>query len=404
MQFESWWHRLQEEIEHVDSKDQCAAPRFNVFQVLRIERREVVTHSRFLASLLDPSGTHGQGKLFLRAFLGHPDLAGFCAGAEAKTWTVAVEESHGEHGRFDMVLRCPEMRLVIVIENKVDAVEREKQCSDYADWIEDVAKPHGWNGLLIYLTPDCRAAESMHGRDGEYVRLGYEEVADRLDSALHDEVPGRLETVVRQYTQTARVIVPGGGERFRVMKDDELIHFLSRPENLGAAFRVAQVMDSLRKELLRQFFQGVLAGVREEYPDFEQRWEEHEPDTTPSDPMLCLYQRKRVDQLGVAAQFWRDQLFTGLCWRDPRSPDDYLPAAAEPARDRAAAVLGDPEEPSDYWLAHTTENMTVEHACTSAASKDEQAEALGRKLASLMRATEAQMRQANDALVGVGEP
>ncbi len=36
------------------------APRFNIFRILRIQRREVKLHSRFLAELLDPLGSHSQ--------------------------------------------------------------------------------------------------------------------------------------------------------------------------------------------------------------------------------------------------------------------------------------------------------------------------------------------------------
>jgi hypothetical protein len=48
------------------------APRFNIFRALRIERRETKLHSRFLAELLDPRGSHNQGVLFLSGFLEAP--------------------------------------------------------------------------------------------------------------------------------------------------------------------------------------------------------------------------------------------------------------------------------------------------------------------------------------------
>ena len=41
--------------------------RFNIFDALRIVDREV-KHSDFLAWLLDPNESHGQGGLFLRRF------------------------------------------------------------------------------------------------------------------------------------------------------------------------------------------------------------------------------------------------------------------------------------------------------------------------------------------------
>lgn len=42
---------------------------FNIFRLLKLDRKEVGTHSMFLAELLNAKGTHGQGDTFLRIFL-----------------------------------------------------------------------------------------------------------------------------------------------------------------------------------------------------------------------------------------------------------------------------------------------------------------------------------------------
>src|SRR5438874_6475132 len=44
------------------------APHFNLFEALRITRKEQC-QSRFLAFLLDPAESHAQGDMFLRTFL-----------------------------------------------------------------------------------------------------------------------------------------------------------------------------------------------------------------------------------------------------------------------------------------------------------------------------------------------
>jgi PD-(D/E)XK nuclease superfamily len=43
------------------------APDLNVFNILRVADQEFA-HSNFIAELLDPQGTHGQGTLFLDHF------------------------------------------------------------------------------------------------------------------------------------------------------------------------------------------------------------------------------------------------------------------------------------------------------------------------------------------------
>src|SRR5690606_1578346 len=42
---------------------------FNIFSLLQVETDEVRTHSRFIAELLNPNGTHNQGDVFLKKFL-----------------------------------------------------------------------------------------------------------------------------------------------------------------------------------------------------------------------------------------------------------------------------------------------------------------------------------------------
>jgi hypothetical protein len=85
--------RIQNLLSTVSSQHQrqrhsqsSSAPDFNLFSILKVEGAEVSTHSAFLANLLDPSGTHAQGDLFLRAFLreiGSAELASY------EDWTVS---------------------------------------------------------------------------------------------------------------------------------------------------------------------------------------------------------------------------------------------------------------------------------------------------------------------------
>src|SRR5438132_6901124 len=53
----------------------CIAPDFNIFRVLRLGRKEVITHSPILAHLLDATASHAQKTVFLRAFLDRPSVA-----------------------------------------------------------------------------------------------------------------------------------------------------------------------------------------------------------------------------------------------------------------------------------------------------------------------------------------
>ena len=50
---------------------------FNIFSILRHEDDEVNLHSRFIAELLDPQGTHGMGMAFLERWLLQAGLGTF---------------------------------------------------------------------------------------------------------------------------------------------------------------------------------------------------------------------------------------------------------------------------------------------------------------------------------------
>lgn len=53
-----------EEIERITGE------KFNVFTILAKSTDEIA-HSKFIANLLNPKGTHGQGDLYLRLFIDH---------------------------------------------------------------------------------------------------------------------------------------------------------------------------------------------------------------------------------------------------------------------------------------------------------------------------------------------
>jgi len=136
------------------------APRFNIFRILRIQRREVKLHSRFLAELLDPLGSHSQRDKLLSLFweiAGDSGLRRPTEWPEPSDWAVTTEEVVTE-GRLDIVVRC--RGFVTVIENKVDAGEQDEQLGRYADWLEKQKAEYPEQNL-IFLTPDGRPPDTI---------------------------------------------------------------------------------------------------------------------------------------------------------------------------------------------------------------------------------------------------
>jgi len=126
---------------------------FNIFNFLaQFLGLGETLHSRLIADLLNPNGTHGQGMAFLGSLL---DLLGVDRQPDEK-WIVTAEL-----GRIDILLRRSNPLAIIIIENKSNrAVDQPNQLYRY--WHNEI---HLWrqreprvtldhNFHILYLTPD----------------------------------------------------------------------------------------------------------------------------------------------------------------------------------------------------------------------------------------------------------
>lgn len=147
--------------------------RFNVFDALGVIRTEI-RHSNFLAWLLDPSESHGQGTLFLRAVLmdllwnSDPSQRPFSPveldGAEMMGVEVRREWNH-----IDLLITCEAPQLVIAIENKIDSGEHSNQLQRYEDTIAtEFANVPKSRRMFVFLTTDGEEAS-----DEDWVSYSY---------------------------------------------------------------------------------------------------------------------------------------------------------------------------------------------------------------------------------------
>jgi hypothetical protein len=164
---------------------------FNIFDVLNVREYEI-RHTRFLAHLLDPCGTHGLGSTFLRSFLLQVsaqvasdervglldevhklDLELARVMAEISLTTNMQDEaveisdekpgnkrkSSGQ-GRLDILLQIPrrgQADIAIAIENKINARESNGQLERYKDWVTNRFND---NVVLLYLTVNEEEVDS----------------------------------------------------------------------------------------------------------------------------------------------------------------------------------------------------------------------------------------------------
>ena len=174
--------------------DRHLARRFNVFRYLRDDELGL---SRIIADLLDPTGEHGQGTIFLEAML---ELLGVAPEAgdsvrsgrdvpggrtAAPTWRErfarlrstagdkirVVLERGGLPGRrrIDITVDIPtdDGMFCLAFENKPYADDQHGQCSDYLKFLDRV---YSGRFLLVYLPPRYRLPDkcSLSPADHEH--------------------------------------------------------------------------------------------------------------------------------------------------------------------------------------------------------------------------------------------
>lgn len=157
--------------ESYERLSRAAGENFNLFTILGLETKEVTTHSRFIAELLNPMGSHGRGEKFLELFLHVVGIKDF----DAKGARVEVERSFPPvevdgaltSGRIDIYIEYNGK--VIMIENKVWAYEQVDQLRKY--------KAANRNGILFFLTLNGELSYQDDHEDinGKYDCISYRE-------------------------------------------------------------------------------------------------------------------------------------------------------------------------------------------------------------------------------------
>lgn len=191
--------RNNEELDQLEA----LAEVFNAFEVLGIVRREL-RHSDFLAYLLDPQENHGLGDAFVKRLLKRacprkPVDESTISAIELDTMDFDHLEVKREWNNIDILVEV-DQRLIVIIENKIDASEHSDQLQRYR---EQAAREYvGWKTLCIYL--------SIYGElptDDSFVPIDYGSLVETLESVLKSPIVSpspEARSLISQYCQTVR--------------------------------------------------------------------------------------------------------------------------------------------------------------------------------------------------------
>ncbi|UCD38349.1 MAG: PD-(D/E)XK nuclease family protein [Fidelibacterota bacterium] len=195
-------------LAEAQEKERLHAPSFNLFKVLHLETREDEIHTPLIAELLNPRGAHGQKFTFLRAFIRAmqssdsnfpvPDQD-----IEQYVWFVETQKYIGQ-GTLDIVVSCPALSYLIVIENKIYAGEQPDQLARYSGWMHDNQEWYSTQAL-IYLTPAGDESETAVP-DSYFTASYHSQIGGMLRAVLPGISASHLRETILQYLEVVQKI------------------------------------------------------------------------------------------------------------------------------------------------------------------------------------------------------
>jgi hypothetical protein len=177
--------------------------RFNMFEAMGAVRGEL-RHSNFLSFILSPTRPHGIGSELLLQF-----IRAAIAKQPANRQTIRSIELiiadldsaviHREQDNIDLLIELKQLNLIVLVENKIDAVVGDGQLLRYKNVVR--SRYPDFRQLYILLTPD-----GIHPEDDDYVGLSYSEVADLVDYSIdRNELLGPdIALILNHYVQMLR--------------------------------------------------------------------------------------------------------------------------------------------------------------------------------------------------------
>lgn len=261
---------VKKELEELINK-QKASENFNIFSTLGVELLET-RHSKFIAELLNPNGTHGCGSLFLERFLllepiqnklKEIDLDTFCKNVKVETEQFHIVEKNQSY--IDIVIETKDT--AIVIENKIYAPDQHKQLYRYhkAKYSENYK-----NIIVIYLTLDGKlpTEQSLNNLSCDDIELiSYEvHITDWLMSVIEIVKFDNIRNIIDQYLSTLEQLTNKNSKE----ENMKIAEKLMESDNLQTAIKIANALPRAKAIFEMQFYKKLQTKLLEDLKDFRQ--------------------------------------------------------------------------------------------------------------------------------------
>ena len=223
---------------------------FNIFTILLKSGDEVNLHTKFIYELLNPKGSHCQGRLFLDLFLNE---LGFDAPLDRVD---AFREKHN----IDILLKSSDY--AIIIENKIHTQDHSSQLSRYLKTV----KKQGYkksNIHLIYLTLFGEEPLEKKVRDRVLCVSYREEITSWLEQSIMavEHIPVLKETLV-QYLHLVKELTHQSIQKGRIMA---MKNFLLKDNNLKTILELEDSIIEAKIEVQFNFWQMLLSNLFPHY-------------------------------------------------------------------------------------------------------------------------------------------
>lgn len=260
------FHQLIESVKGIVSRYKDDAVQsgadFNIFQIIGLTSDEVRVHSAFLATLLDPQGSHRQGDLFLQLFT--KQLSQIVHDFDTKSAVVECEKYIGRMtettgGRIDIHIEDKKGHKII-IENKIYAPDQTNQLIRYHNYAPDA--------VLLYLTLDGKEPGKDSAGDlieeEQYYLISYSnEILDWLADCY--EAVKRIPTLaegINHYINLIKIIT---NQSTNIMMTKEIAEVIgSSSSNIQAAIEIQRALQDVKINIQQKFWNKLIERFQSE--------------------------------------------------------------------------------------------------------------------------------------------
>ena len=227
---------------------------FNIFSVLNLSRNETRLHSAFIAELLNPDGSHGLKDAFLKCFIKHimPKDFEFVINSVKVNTEFSIGQKNEDAtcgGRIDIIV-TNNQRQALIIENKIDALEQEKQLERYCYY----AKSNFSDYKLFYLTPEgCESSTISDEEKAHYKPISYRtHILDWLESCVGIAARHPLiRETIQQYIINLKKIL----NIMDIENKDRLVAVAISKEYVDSTLAIIDNGEDIKKKIRQNFLE-----------------------------------------------------------------------------------------------------------------------------------------------------